>query len=163
MKQFTIEEIANALAAYDSMEQDGTTAKYFLHITDDGRILPTLAGADETFTAETDAPNEDGDWREDFEDLANDDFRTVCEDIMEQANDYLQRWAADGPKDDAFEFTEEIFNACTPDRITAADAEKDLENMRRAGWYIPADLTAVRFTKIWNELVDKYEEANRED
>lgn len=92
MRKLTVEEIANALAAYDSMEQDGTTAKYFLHITDAGEILPTLAEADETFTADTDAPDEDGDWREDFETLENDDFRSVCEDLMEQANDYLETW-----------------------------------------------------------------------
>lgn len=92
MKKLTIEEIANALAAYDSMEQDGENVRYFLHITDAGEILPTLAGADETFTADTDAPDEDGDWREDFETLENDDFRSVCEDLMEQANDYLETW-----------------------------------------------------------------------
>ena len=92
MKQFTIEEIANALAAYDSMEQDGENARYFLHITDAGEILPTLAGADETFTADTDAPDEDGDWREDFETLENDDFRSVCEDLCRQANEYLEAW-----------------------------------------------------------------------
>ena len=92
MRRFTIEEIAAALIENDSMERDGENARYFLHITDAGEILPTLAGADETFTAGTDAPDEDGDWREDFETLENEDFRNVCEDLCRQANDYLETW-----------------------------------------------------------------------
>lgn len=92
MRKLTVEEIAMELINNDSMEVEGSKARYFLHITDKGEILPTLAGADETFTADTDAPDDDGDWREDFETLENDDFRSVCEDLMEQANDYLETW-----------------------------------------------------------------------
>lgn len=93
MKKLTVEEIAQALIDNDSMEQDGDKATYFLHITDKGEILPTLAGADETFTAEVDVEDFEGDWREDFENLENDnDFRSICEDLAEQANEYLETW-----------------------------------------------------------------------
>lgn len=90
--KFTVEQIAQALINNDSMEVEGSKARYFLHITDKGEILPTLAGADETFTAEADVEGLEGDWREDFETLDNADFRSVCEDLMEQASDYLETW-----------------------------------------------------------------------
>lgn len=92
MKKLTLNDVAQALIDNDSMEQIGTTAKYFLHITDDGEILPWQTGADETFTADADVDGFEGDWREDFETLDNDAFRDVCEDLLQQANDYLERW-----------------------------------------------------------------------
>ena len=88
----TLTDVANALINYDSMEQDGNTARYFLHITDLGEVLPTLAGADETFTADVDVSDLDGDWRDEFENLNNEEFRDVCENLWRQANEYLDTW-----------------------------------------------------------------------
>lgn len=163
MRKITVEEIAMELINNDSMEVEGDKVRYFLHITDAGEILPTLAGADETFTADTDAPNEDGDWREDFETLDNADFRSVCEDLMEQANDYLETWGIDEPEENAYDFVEELFNNSTSVRTTLEDAKEDLKNFQRAGWNIPTDLTAEKFVEIWNGLVDEYEKANEEE
>lgn len=92
MKKFTVEEVAQALIENISMETEGTKARYFLHITDKGEILPGSDGADETFSAYTDAPEVDYDWREEFETLDNNSFRRVCEDLCKQANKYLEAW-----------------------------------------------------------------------
>ena len=74
------------------MEMEGDKARYFLHITDNGEILSGHSGADESFSAYTDAPEADYDWREEFETLDNDAFREVCEDLCKQANEYLEAW-----------------------------------------------------------------------
>ena len=163
MKRFTIDEIAQALAENDSMEQEGDTARYFLHITEAGRILPTLAGADETFTADTDVSGFEGDWREEYETLQNDAFRDVCESLRDQANDFMERFGEEDPDTDAYKFMEELFNEGTTAKMTVAIAREDLENFKRTGWYIPEDLTAERYTEIWNEMVDRYIEANKEN
>lgn len=88
----TLTEIADALIENDSMEQEGNTARYFLHITDQGEILPTLVGADVTFTADADVEGKEGDWREDFEKYNNEEFMDICEDLWRQANKYLKTW-----------------------------------------------------------------------
>lgn len=90
MKKLTIEEVSRALIENSSMEMEGDKARYFLHITDNGEILSGQSGADESFSAYTDAPEVDYDWREEFETLDNDAFREVCEDLCKQANEYLE-------------------------------------------------------------------------
>lgn len=92
MKKFTIEEVSQALIENCSMEMEGDKTRYFLHITDNGEILPGAIGADESFSAYKDAPEVDYDWREEFETLDNDAFREVCEDLCKQANEYLKAW-----------------------------------------------------------------------
>lgn len=92
MKKITLEQVAQALIDNDSMEVHGASAFYFLHIKDSGEILPTLAGADESFTACIDVEGLEGDWREEIETLDNKEFREVCECLAEQANEYLERW-----------------------------------------------------------------------
>lgn len=88
-----IEDVAQALALYDSMEQNGDMARYFLHIKDNGDILPTLSGADASFYYDTDVSDLDGDWRDEFEMMDNSRFMEVCENLRDQALEYLYVWS----------------------------------------------------------------------
>lgn len=92
MRIFRVEEIAKALIENESMERDVFCATYFLHITDAGEILPTKIGANKSFKAKVDVANDEDwdDWGEDFETLENYDFRDICENLAEQANEYLE-------------------------------------------------------------------------
>ena len=93
MKRLTLEQVADALISYDSMEQTGSVAMYFLHITDSGKILPTLAGEDICFTESAFIGGLEGDWREQYETLDNPYFREVCLNLRNKANRYLETWS----------------------------------------------------------------------
>lgn len=95
MKKITVDEVAAALADWDSMEQDGDRATYFLYITDAGEIVPDRRDADESFMAGMSVEGLEGDWREEVETLDNEAFREVCKDLADQANDYLETWGED--------------------------------------------------------------------
>lgn len=95
MKKITVDEVARILADLDSMEQEGSTATYFLYITDAGEIVSDRRDADESFTATMSVEGLEGDWREEVETLDNEAFREVCKDLADQANDYLETWGED--------------------------------------------------------------------
>lgn len=92
MKKITVDEVARALADWDSMEQEGSRATYYLYITDAGEIVPDRRDADESFTADMNVEGLDGDWREEVETLDNEAFRAVCKELADQANEYLEAW-----------------------------------------------------------------------
>lgn len=92
MKKITVDEVAEALVDWDSMEQEGDIATYFLNITDAGEIVPDRREADYIFTAIMSGEGLEGDWCEDVETLDNESFREVCKDLADQANKYLETW-----------------------------------------------------------------------
>lgn len=104
MKQLTKEQVMNALIENMSSEPDETGAiEYFLHITDNGEILPSFDKADETFSTYLDPEayeeqlqeDPEYDFREDIEVEGNKYFLEVVEDLTNQANDYLRDWGED--------------------------------------------------------------------
>lgn len=90
----TLEDIAKVLQDNMSLEQanippysDGMY--YFVHIKENDFSLSPIRGEDtETFTALYKGEIEDDSF--DWETLDNDDFKAVCEDLLEQVNDYIR-------------------------------------------------------------------------
>lgn len=117
-KQITREEVASALADYQSIEFESTMSApydrscctYYLHITDDGEIVNGYMKADESFHVEYDYaylyPEIDWEAEEeeyeesisdfdpsriyDAETLENEHFAEVVDELLKMANDYLK-------------------------------------------------------------------------
>lgn len=92
--KFTRESIAAHLIDCQSMEYEGgSTCTYYLHMTDDQQMLPSMRGRDVCFKADRDfTPYQDD---EDFtrfyydESLENKDFSDVVDDLYDQAVAYF--------------------------------------------------------------------------
>ena len=88
MKTLTTNEVMNALINNQSLDYNGDALSYYLHITDDGEILPGLDGADKTiiFPVEYTDDNETA-WAKEIADDA--DFMAIVKELTEEANEYL--------------------------------------------------------------------------
>ena len=90
----TLEDIAKVLQDNISLEQAnispfGDGMYYFVHIRENDFSFSKSRGEDtETFTALYKGDIEDDSF--DWETLDNDDFKAVCEDLLEQVNDYIR-------------------------------------------------------------------------
>lgn len=119
MKQCNVRKSAvmTALRNAPSAEPEEDKIVYYLHITDEGKIVDNFMDADETFTVaknlndyfgvEDDAAFEEkygefgwGDACADREDDPESDFPEICEELAAQANRYLYKiWADDEEQD----------------------------------------------------------------
>ena len=94
--KITKDEIRSALQEFSSAEPDDFgNFIYYLHVTDDGKILDGYVGSDETFTSAIDSRvnddfPEDYDWREDVEVEGNKYFEEVVDDLYYQAKEYFE-------------------------------------------------------------------------
>lgn len=108
---FSVNDVAEQLINQISSEWNGNTARYFLHISEHGEILPGQSGAEETFSVDVDVSeyaNMDlDDPREEFESLDNQRFRDVCENLRSQAKEYIEAWGLEEPPDEARQMTAE--------------------------------------------------------
>lgn len=108
---FSVNDVAEQLMNQDSSEWDGNTARYFLHISEHGKILPGLSGAEQTFSVDVDisgyANMDLDDPREEFESLDNQRFRDVCENLRSQAKEYIEAWGLEEPPEEARQMTAE--------------------------------------------------------
>ena len=105
MKKLIVEQVMKFLR--DTMAadpEDGGIIRYYLHIKDNGEIVDNCYGADETFFTDRDEeeyfaayPKEDergdmigwGGLCAAAEDDPESDFRSICEELTDQANAYL--------------------------------------------------------------------------
>ena len=90
----TLEDIAKVLQDNMSLEQAdispfGDGMYYFVHIKENDFSFSKNRGEDtETFAALYEGEIEDDSY--DWETLDNEDFKVVCEDLLEQVNDYIR-------------------------------------------------------------------------
>ena len=89
----TLEEIFEALQDNCSFEDyvgNGfPSTRYYIHINeDDLSIAPRVGGDVESFSAPYYGECDDDSF--DWETLDNEDFRIVCEDLLEQVNSYIK-------------------------------------------------------------------------
>lgn len=95
MTFITKKEVLKALQDNQSVEFDTGEAVYYLHVTSDGKIVPTFREADETFTSKLEINLEEyaGDSPQKVYDLEAEDnvlFMEVVEDLTFQANEWLK-------------------------------------------------------------------------
>ena len=99
-KEITGEDIITALRENPSAESEGTDIVYYLHITEDGKIVSCCQDADETFSVSIDQSDYFGEHAAEYSDdwgaccaATEDDpdsyFREICEDLAAQANAWL--------------------------------------------------------------------------
>lgn len=100
MKKITVEEVMKALRENASAESEGTDIVYYLHITEDGKIVSCCQDADEIFTVSLDQSDYFGEHAAEYPDDwgaccaategdPDSDFREICEDLAAQANAWL--------------------------------------------------------------------------
>ena len=100
-KEITVEDVMTALRENVSAESEGTDIVYYLHITEDGKIVSCCQDADETFSVSRDQRDyfgaHDAEYPDDFgaccaatEDDPDSDFRAICEDLAAQANAWIE-------------------------------------------------------------------------
>ena len=100
-KEITVEDVMTALRENASAESEGTDIVYYLHITEDGKIVSCCQDADETFSVSRDQRDyfgaHDAEYPDDFgaccaatEDDPDSDFRAICEDLAAQANAWIE-------------------------------------------------------------------------
>lgn len=88
MKAITIEEVMNALINTQALDYNGDQLSYYLHITDDGEILPSRHGADETIICPVEYTDDNETaWAKESADDA--DFMQIVKELAEEANEYL--------------------------------------------------------------------------
>lgn len=92
--KFTRESIAAHLIDCQSMEYEGgNTCTYYLHMTDDQKMLPSFRSADITFKADRDFTPyiDDEDFTRFYYDevLSNEGFASVVDDLYGQAVEYF--------------------------------------------------------------------------
>lgn len=115
IKKITTEDVMTALRENTSAESEGTDIVYYLHITEDGKIVSCCQDADETFSVSRDQSDyfgeHDAEYPDDWgaccaatEDDPDSDFRAICEDLAVQAN----AWLEDEEADDKVVITEDI-------------------------------------------------------
>ena len=101
MKKLTVQEVMEALQDYHSLEWEhwdfGEGYCYYLHITDEGKIVGGYDDADMSLTSglarEAWEDYEPGyDFRDEIEVPENEYFMEVVEDLTDQANEYLEEW-----------------------------------------------------------------------
>lgn len=87
MKKYTEQEIMNALVENQSMEAEYGEVFYYIHIAEDGSLLPSLTGADNSEIVKY-----KGKCLEDYdhEVESNPDFMEVVEKMTEQVNNYIE-------------------------------------------------------------------------
>ena len=103
MKKFTVSNVMKALKDNQSCEFTSTGVTYYLHVTENGDILPAFYDADETFTVSVPCEkyglsldqwqDEDSTFSEtvyDQEVPENPVFKGVCEDLTSQANAWVE-------------------------------------------------------------------------
>lgn len=92
MKKYTKEEIAQQLMDQPAIEFEFTGhAFYYIHIAEDGTLLPYINGAAETFMSRAAYAEdmEDIDDIYDCEGFDNADFMEVAEDLANQVNSWI--------------------------------------------------------------------------
>lgn len=91
MKKYTVNEVAEYLINNQSAEVEGDRLAYYAHIDEDGNLIPTYHDAAETFKVYREV--EDG-WtlqgEYETEDLNNETFRAVVEELTEQVNTWIE-------------------------------------------------------------------------
>lgn len=88
MKTLTTNEVMNALINNQSLDYNGDELSYYLHITDDGEILPGLDGADYTIICPVEYTDDNETaWAKESADDA--DFMAIIKELTEEANEYL--------------------------------------------------------------------------
>lgn len=92
--RFTRETIASHIIGCQSMEYEGgSTCTYYLHMTDDQKMLPSMYGEDVCFRAERDFTPymDDEDFARFYDDevLSNEGFAAVVDDLYAQAVQYF--------------------------------------------------------------------------
>lgn len=88
MKALTTNEVMNALINIQSLDYNGDELSYYLHITDDGEILPGLDGADKTIICPVEYTDDNETaWAKESADDA--DFMAIIKELTEEANEYL--------------------------------------------------------------------------
>ncbi len=91
MKKLTVKEVMEALQNNMSLEPDyDGTLRYYLHITDEGKIVNDHARGDESFNYPYYGVAEDDSF--DWEVESNEDFMKVVKELTEQANEFLKEW-----------------------------------------------------------------------
>lgn len=104
--EYTVEEIAKALASLDSSEGgdihgQGAAVTYFLHIDDEGNILDGMDGEEECFISTITCDEygiDEEDWEEtwdssylpDHENLECEAFRNAVEYLTDQVNTWIR-------------------------------------------------------------------------
>lgn len=104
MSKYTKEDIANALATFNSSEYGdihgrGAAVTYFLHLDDDGNILPNLDGEKVAFIATAKCSDYgvgeeewkelwDSDFLSEHENLDCEAFADVVDSLLTQANEW---------------------------------------------------------------------------
>ena len=98
MKKITLNATMTALRTNASAEPEGSRIVYYLHLTEDGKIVQSVQDADETFTASADMEEyfgdraDDDDWGAMCADAEADPasgFQAICQDLADQANAWL--------------------------------------------------------------------------
>lgn len=89
----TLEEIAEALQDNCSLEDDigngCPSTRYYIHISEEDFSIVRSLGCDvESFSAPYYGECDDDSFE--WETLENKDFRNVCEDLLEQVNEYIK-------------------------------------------------------------------------
>ena len=91
MKKYTVNEIAQYLIDNQSAEVEGNDLAYYAHIDENGNLIPTYHEAEETFKVYREVA--DG-WNlqdeYETEDLNNENFRAVAEELTRQINDWIE-------------------------------------------------------------------------
>lgn len=90
MKTFTVEEVMNALISNNALDYDNAgQLSYYIHITDDGEILPRIDKADKTFTfpVEYTDDNETAWAKESADDK---DFMEIVVSLVHEMNEYME-------------------------------------------------------------------------
>lgn len=101
IKKITTEDVMKALRTLPSAESEGTDIVYYLHVTEDGKIVTSYWDADETFSVSRDQHDyfgkHDAEYPDDWgaccsatEDDPDSDFRAICEELTAQANAWLE-------------------------------------------------------------------------
>lgn len=90
----TREMVMDALQENMSTEFEDGNIVYYLHVTEDGKIVDSFDKADESFTAILDKEAysnfpEDYDWRADVEVEGNRHFEEVVDNLYEQVQEYF--------------------------------------------------------------------------